>query len=898
MTDTPESGPARKPPPTLGKYEIGKVLGRGGMGVVYEAVDTQLNRRVALKLLLSRPHSDPSHAEAERQRFVREAQLSAQLKHPNIVRVYEAGVLKGRMYLAMELLEGLPFSKWCARKGVTLPQKLAVLRDVALAVDHAHEKGVLHRDLKPENILVDAGGKPSVMDFGLAKVIGADTGISITSDGFSVGTPAYMSPEQARGLKNVDGRTDVYSLGIMLYEILAGRKPFEGETAIEIMMKASKGGVQPPSSSRVAPADPMVDKAIENISLKALEKNPKDRYATARAFAQDLDRWMKGESVRVVLTHTRRLARPARKSRAWIYATAAAAALVVGIALFLAGGSVPSAEAELARARRFMQEKRYAEALVEFGKARAIDPSSADAAAGVREAREAIERERQEKERQEEEKRLQLARELQAAQQRSEEEARKAEQARLEAERQVREAASAASEAEQKRLQEKLREVQERARQAEEEARRAREQLEAQRTAAAAAAAPAPDPAPMPEPAKPPSPPPPVPPAPPPAPKPASKEELAALREARDAAITRLDFAAAFAAIDAMAAGGGEEDPIGARAAVLKAGRKFVRRREDLDPLLAGHLQAAEEALDADDFRTGPALARDALALAKQAGDASSAERAAALGKEFQSRRPLHERYAKARRTLAETPDDPAACSDAGRYLCLVKEKWDEGLPLLARGSDETLKALAQEETAKPKDPAARLALGESWWNAARKESNDTLKARAAARALHWFEDAIPGLSGLEKIRAEKRIEDCLRLAPLETRITFVPGKSMKPYPPGYQQGAFPAQKTTDPTGPFRGEPVYFDQRTGTDVVYEVRAGRVLRHLYWKGAAMVNMTFEVLDGSGNVLARGGPWGGGNQWAEFTLDFPPSSRFILRFKNHVSTWYLIDTLTLR
>jgi predicted Ser/Thr protein kinase len=897
MTDTPESGPVKKPPPSLGKYEIGRVLGRGGMGVVYEAVDTQLNRKVALKLLLPSPHAETSQAEAERQRFVREAQLSAQLKHPNIVTVYEAGVLKGRMYIAMELLQGQPFSKWCAQKGVTLPQKLAVLRDVALAVQDAHEKGVLHRDLKPENILVDADRRPVVMDFGLAKVIGANTGVSITNEGFSVGTPAYMSPEQAQGSKNVDVRTDVYSLGVMLYEVLAGRKPYEGQTVIEVMMKASKGGAQPPSSSRVAPVDPLIDKSLESISMKALEKNPKDRYPSARAFAQDLDRWMKGESVRVVLTHnTRRLVRPARQSRVWIFAAAATPVVVAGIILFLALRSSPSAEADLARARRFMEEKRYAEALVEFGKSRAIDPSNTDASDGVRQAREAIERERQEKERQEEEKRGHLARELLAAQQRSEEETRKAGQARLEAERQAREAANAASETEQKRLLEKLKEVQERAWQAEEEARKAREQLEAQRMAAAASPSSPPATKPEPEPVKPQ--PPPAPPAPPPAPKPVSKEEAAALREVRDAAIARLDFAAAFAAIDAMAAAGAEGDPIAARAAALKAGRKAVRRKEDLDPLLAAHIRAAEDALEADDFTAGPQMAKDALPLAKQAGDTAAAERAAALGKEFQARRPLYDRYAKSRKTLAENPNDPAANSDAGRYLCLVKEKWAEGLPLLARGSDETLRTLADQEVAKPKDPAGQIALGEGWWNAARKESNETLKARAAARALRWFEDALPGLGGLEKMRVEKRIDECLRLAPLETHFTFVSAKSMKPYPTGYQQGGFPVQKTTDPAGPFRGEPVYFDQRTGTDVVYEVRSGRSLRHLYWKGAAMTNMTFEVQDWSGNVVARGGPWAGGNTWAEFNLDFPPSNRFILRLRNHVSTWYLIDTLTLR
>jgi hypothetical protein len=145
----------------------------------------------------------------------------------------------------------------------------------------------------------------------------------------------------------------------------------------------------------------------------------------------------------------------------------------------------------------------------------------------------------------------------------------------------------------------------------------------------------------------------------------------------------------------------------------------------------------------------------------------------------------------------------------------------------------------------------------------------------------------------------DQRIDACYRLAPgAKMRAIFVPEKSMKLFPLGHRQGMFPEQKTDDATGPFRGEPVYFSQVTGTDVVYEIRSGRRLSKLRWKGAAMQNMTFEILDAGGSLVAKGGPYGGGNVYAEFALEFPPLSRFTLRLSNHVSTWYFVDTIELK
>ncbi len=229
-----QDGSAKPPSPLpqspLGKYTILREIGRGGMGIVYEALDGETKNHVALKMMLAGQSSNE-----DEQRFIREARLSANLpRHPNVVSVYEAGVIECRRYLSMEFIKGTPMSKWQKRGEATLRQKVEVIRDVALAVNHAHRHNVIHRDLKPENILIDQEGRPHVTDFGLAKSVGQDVSVSLTSTGVVMGTPAYMSPEQAQGLKIMDGRTDIYSIGVVLYETLAGCLPFTGENAVEI----------------------------------------------------------------------------------------------------------------------------------------------------------------------------------------------------------------------------------------------------------------------------------------------------------------------------------------------------------------------------------------------------------------------------------------------------------------------------------------------------------------------------------------------------------------------------------------------------------------------------------------------------------------------------------------
>ncbi|HVE39481.1 MAG TPA: protein kinase [Planctomycetota bacterium] len=376
----------------LGKYRLVRELGRGGMGVVFEAVDTQLNRKVALKLMLTNPNADPKERALEEERFVQEAQLSAKLKHPNIVTVYEAGLLEGRQFLSMEMIEGQAFSDW--RKTVTIRDQIRVLADVSGAVHHAHEQGILHRDLKPRNILVSASGHSYVTDFGLAKSLGKNVHHSLTGSGAVVGTPAYMSPEQAQGLDRVDWRTDIYSLGVILYECMTGRTPFTGESPIEILMKVVKDPVTPPLQVVDSASALGLDKAIENICLKALAKKDRDRYVTAQAFADDLMKWLAGEKVHVVAPKA-----PSKPGSRRVYVLTGLLFLVLISGLVFLGmkSAKPSVRLQLEAAARYMAEEKFAEALIEYRVALATDSGNLEAVMGAKNAQEGIARKERER---------------------------------------------------------------------------------------------------------------------------------------------------------------------------------------------------------------------------------------------------------------------------------------------------------------------------------------------------------------------------------------------------------------------------------------------------------------------------------------------------------------------
>jgi serine/threonine-protein kinase len=303
-------------PESWDRYEIGERLGEGGMGVVYKARDRRLDRVVAIKFIRG---DNPTLA----MRLVREARAQARIDHPGVCRVYEVGEVGGRAYIALQFVAGEPLGP--AAAAMPLDEKLAVFRDVCLAVHEAHRLGIVHRDLKPSNVLVERGedgrAQPIVMDFGLARETTVELGL--TQTGMLMGTPAYMSPEQARGA-GVDRRSDVYSLGATLYELLANRPPFTAEslaTALDLVINHD-----PPAPRTLVPALP-VD--LETIALKCLDKDPNRRYATARALADDVTRFLDGEPIlgrRPTLAQ--RLRTSIRRHRA-LYALSASLALAV-----------------------------------------------------------------------------------------------------------------------------------------------------------------------------------------------------------------------------------------------------------------------------------------------------------------------------------------------------------------------------------------------------------------------------------------------------------------------------------------------------------------------------------------------------------------------------------------
>ncbi len=285
-------------PRQLGHFQLKSKLGHGAFGTVWSARDTELDRTVALKIP-RRGQLDPQEAEM----FLREARMAAQLKHPHIVTVHEVGCDGPTLYIVSDLVEGETLSDWAAGRQLAYPETVQLVVKLARALEHAHSRGVIHRDLKPSNIMIDRAGEPHLMDFGLAK---RDAGeITMTLDGQILGTPAYMSPEQARGDGHrAEAASDVYSLGVVLFELLAGELPFRGNTRMLIQQVVND---EPPSPRKF---DAHVPRDLETICLKCLEKDPSRRFASAGDLADELERYARHEPI-----HSRPLGRRERFKR-------------------------------------------------------------------------------------------------------------------------------------------------------------------------------------------------------------------------------------------------------------------------------------------------------------------------------------------------------------------------------------------------------------------------------------------------------------------------------------------------------------------------------------------------------------------------------------------------------
>src|SRR5882762_1106448 len=315
----------------LGDYELLEEIGRGAQGVVFRARQKSLNRIVALKVISLGQWASKAHLK----RFRLEAEAAAHLEHPGIVPIHEVGERDGSCYFSMKFIEGGQLDEVARREPIPIRRAVELIAKVARTVHYAHEHGILHRDIKPGNILLDAKGEPHLTDFGLARLVESESSVTHTLE--VLGTPSYMAPEQAVGNNAaISGVTDVYGLGAVLYQLLTGQPPFAGGTTYETIKLLLDTEPRQPRQ-----LNPKIDRDLSTICLKCLEKDPKRRYSSALALAEDLEHWLKHEPIQA--RHTGIFAR----GKKWVRRNPTSALLVVSLIALAAAVSWNIWESEL-----------------------------------------------------------------------------------------------------------------------------------------------------------------------------------------------------------------------------------------------------------------------------------------------------------------------------------------------------------------------------------------------------------------------------------------------------------------------------------------------------------------------------------------------------------------------
>ena len=321
-------------PTRLGRYEILDEIGRGAMGIVYLAYDPQIKRKIAVKAFRLEQMVEPAERQEFKLRFQREAQLAGSLSHPNIISIYDVGEEGGISFIAMELVEGESLGQKLAKKyPFSLQETIYIFGQVCGAMDYAHKQGIVHRDLKPSNILIRKDSSVKIVDFGIARALGT----TITGDHKTLGTPAYMSPEQITGRK-VDSRSDIFSLGIILYQMLTGERPFAGEITSTIIYRIINEDPIPPRKINL-----QVPSAFNHIILKALKKDPAERYQSCQELIADIENYKTIKPMEALPTlnlkedKRKEAYPPARqklRSRAWMIVLLSALLIVAAIFLY------------------------------------------------------------------------------------------------------------------------------------------------------------------------------------------------------------------------------------------------------------------------------------------------------------------------------------------------------------------------------------------------------------------------------------------------------------------------------------------------------------------------------------------------------------------------------------